>query len=60
MGEEEKNVQVKNRTMAARTATQPLIMDMMTPAMALITVMMQSPMAWKQDTTAPMMAGVCW
>lgn len=42
--------------MAARTATMPLMIDMITPAMALITVMMQAPMPWKQETTAPILA----
>lgn len=45
--------------MAASTATMPLTMAMMTPAMALITVIMHAPMAWKQETTAPMFA-VLW
>lgn len=37
-------LQVRNRTMARSTATMPLMMDIITPAMALMTVMMQSPM----------------
>lgn len=46
--------------MAAKTATQPLMMDIITPAMALMTVMIQSPMAWKQETTAPMLTVFVW
>lgn len=45
--------------MAARTATTPLMMLIITPAMALMTVMMQSPMAWRQDTTTPMLTVFC-
>lgn len=45
--------------MAESTATMPLMMLMMTPAMALMTVMMQSPMPWKQDITAPIFAVLC-
>lgn len=55
------DLQVRNLTIAASTATMPLMMLIMTPAMALITVMMQSPIAWKQDITAPIFAVcVCW
>lgn len=45
--------------MAESTATIPLMMLMMTPATALMHVMMQSPMPWKQDITAPIFAVLC-
>lgn len=45
--------------MADRTATMPLTIDMMTPAMARMTVMIQSPIPWIQLITAPMIAVLC-
>lgn len=51
--------QVRKRTMADRTATMPLTIDMMTPAMARMTVMIQSPIPWIQLITAPMLAVLC-
>lgn len=45
--------------MADRTATMPFTMLMITPAIARMTVMIQSPIPWIQDITAPMFAVLC-
>lgn len=45
--------------MAESTATMPLTIDMITPAMARITVIIQSPIPWIHDITAPMIAVLC-
>jgi hypothetical protein len=55
MSERDVCLQVRNLTMAERTATTPFTIDMMTPAIARMTVMIQSPIPWIQDITAPML-----